>query len=424
MTPAFLSLMTFFAKRSLLKEDEKVFHPLTFATAVASLIACFVVSSVPIPMMAVWSKTLSLTTAEIAMTVVSYFGGCVATLLFFARLSNFFGRKPVVFLALLFGASASLCFSFAQTASLLYVGRLLQGLSCGFASSAAMSWVVDSAPKEKAWLGTALTAAGPNIGLSIGTLLAGVILAENWLAPSHLFDATVALLLVVACFVVLSKETMRFGTEALGSVLLPKIAMPRRLLRIFGVSAAGFVGTWGLGSFFQGFAAQLSELVFGGADALYASVTYLLLILPNACAGVLIGRFAPHRVIPIVITLFFLAGTTVFGAIALGSAPLFMASVAIVGACSGATCSSSLKFLLVDATLRERAGVISALYLSAYVGSGLPNFVVGLSGEGATMQAISIGYVLWIAATWVIVAGGLLCVKRTASASEALRFKD
>ena len=387
--------MTFFAKRSLLKEDEKVFHPLTFATAVASLIACFVVSSVPIPMMAVWSKTLSLTTAEIAMTVVSYFGGCVATLLFFARLSNFFGRKPVVFLALLFGASASLCFSFAQTASLLYVGRLLQGLSCGFASSAAMSWVVDSAPKEKAWLGTALTAAGPNIGLSIGTLLAGVILAENWLAPSHL-----------------------------GSVLLPKIAMPRRLLRIFGVSAAGFVGTWGLGSFFQGFAAQLSELVFGGADALYASVTYLLLILPNACAGVLIGRFAPHRVIPIVITLFFLAGTTVFGAIALGSAPLFMASVAIVGACSGATCSSSLKFLLVDATLRERAGVISALYLSAYVGSGLPNFVVGLSGEGATMQAISIGYVLWIAATWVIVAGGLLCVKRTASASEALRFKD
>lgn len=417
--------MAFFARKSLLADEaETAFHPLTFASAVAALIACFVVSSVPIPMMAIWSKTLSLSTAQIAMTVVSYFGGCIATLLFFARLSNFLGRKPVVALALLFGAVASLCFSFAESASLLYVGRLLQGLSCGFASSAAMSWVVDTAPREKPWLGTALTAAGPNIGLSIGTLLAGVILAKDLLTPAHLFDATVFLLAAIGLCVFFSKETMRFGTEALGSVLIPKVAMPKRLLRIFVVSATGFVGTWGLGSFFQGFSAQLSALVFGGADAFYAALTYLLLIVPNAAAGLLIGRFSAHRVLPIVITLFFAAGTTVFGAIALENSVLFMCAVAFVGASCGATCSSALKFLLVDATLRERAGVISALYLSAYVGSGLPNLVVGLFAAGASMAAISVGYVIWMAATWLVLSGMLLRIRRRPTAAEALRFEN
>ena len=418
--------MAYFARKSLLDDgsSEKEFHLLSFLSAVASLISCFVVSSVPIPMMAVWTQTLGLTTSQTAMTVVSYFGGCVATLLFFARLSNFFGRKPVVLFALLFGAAASLCFSFAETSTGLYVGRFLQGLSCGFASSAAMSWVVDTAPPGKAWLGTALTAAGPNIGLSIGTFFAGLIIAENVLTPAHLFDATVVLLAVIAGFVFASRETMRFGTEALGAVLIPKIAMPRRLWRIFGLSAAGFVGTWGLGSFFQGFSAQLSGLVFGGADALYAAVTYLLLILPNAAAGVLIGRFSPKRVIPVVITIFLVSGTTVFAAIALESAAVFMVAVAFVGACGGATCSTTLKFLLVDTTLRERAGVISALYLSAYVGSGLPNFAVGVLASNASMSVISAGFVVWMAATWLTVMGLYVVMKRNPTPAEALRYRD
>ena len=65
-------------------------------------------------MMSVWAHDLALTNADIAMTVVAYFGGCVATLLFFARLSNFLGRKPVVLLSLIFGSIASFLFANAQ----------------------------------------------------------------------------------------------------------------------------------------------------------------------------------------------------------------------------------------------------------------------------------------------------------------------
>ena len=116
--------------------------------------------------------------------------------------------------------------------------------------------------------------------------------------------------------------------------------------------------------------------------------------------------------IPVVITIFLVSGTTVFAAIALESAAVFMVAVAFVGACGGATCSTTLKFLLVDTTLRERAGVISALYLSAYVGSGLPNFAVGVLASNASMSVISAGFVVWMAATWLTVMGLYVVMKR------------
>ncbi len=395
---------------------------LTFFTAALCLISCFVTSSVPIPMMAVWMQQLNLSTADVAMTVVAYFGGCVATLLFFARLSNFLGRKPVVLLSLAFGCLASFLFAHADSSAVLNVGRFLQGLSCGFASSASMSWVVDTAPPKRAWLGTALTSAGPNIGLSVGTLLSGLIISSALISNTHLFELTIALLAGCAVLTLFCTETMRMGTEPIGQVLIPKIAIPRRLLRIFFISAAGFIGTWGMGSFFQGFAARVSSIVFGEASAFLAAATYLALILPNATAGLLAGRFRAGFVAPFVITVFLFSGLAVFAAIHLQSAVLFVVAVALCGASGGSYCSAGLKLLLADATLKERAGAISALYFSAYVGSGVPNFLVGMAAANAGMDTISLGYTVWIVCTWILVMGAIVLVRRHPTPAEALRF--
>lgn len=395
---------------------------LTFFTAALCLISCFVTSSLPIPMMSVWAHDLALTNADIAMTVVAYFGGCVATLLFFARLSNFLGRKPVVLLSLIFGSIASFLFANAQAIGTIEIGRFLQGLSCGFASSASMSWVVDTAPPKRAWLGTALTSAGPNIGLSVGTLLAGVIIAEQFMSNPHLFEATIALLITCAVLVLFCTETVRLGTEPLGQVLIPKLAIPHRLMRIFFISAAGFIGTWGMGSFFQGFAARVSSIVFGDSSAFLAATAYLCLIVPNAVCGLLAGRFRASFVAPFVITVFLISGLTVLAAIHFELGWLFIISVAFCGAAGGSYCSAGLKLLLADATLKERAGSISALYFSAYVGSGVPNFVVGMLAARADMDTISMGYAVWVAATWVLVMGAILLVRRNPTPAEALRF--
>ena len=394
----------------------------SFFVAAFCLITCFVTAATAIPMMAYWVHDLKLSSSEVAMSVVSYFAGCVLTLILFARLSNFLGRKPIVIAALAFGAIACYLFSVGQSASDLYIGRFLQGLSCGLATSACMSWVVDTAPPARAWLGTAMTSAGPNIGLSLGTLLTGLIIEYNVLNPTLLFDACVALLIFCIVLAVLGTETMRLGTESIGQVLIPKIAIPARLRRLFILSITAFIGTWGVSSFFQGFSAQFAQIVFGESSVLLAAITYLLLIIPIAIFGLISGRFNPSKTLLLMSTGFLFGAGGVFLTLDMQSPTLFMIFVVLCGAAQGGTCCSGLKLLLMDATLRERAGLISALYLGAYVGSGIPNFSIGQLAKDVSMTTIANGFCLWIAVMWFIIVLAFVLIKRKPSEAEKKRF--
>lgn len=394
----------------------------SFFVAAFCLITCFVTAATAIPMMAYWVSELQLSSSEVAMSVVNYFAGCVLTLILFARLSNFLGRKPVVIAALAFGAIACYLFSVGQSPSDLYIGRFLQGLSCGLATSACMSWVVDTAPPARAWLGTAMTSAGPNIGLSLGTLLTGLIIEYNVLNPTLLFDACVALLIFCIVLAVLGTETMRLGTESIGQVLIPKIAIPTRLRRLFILSITAFIGTWGVSSFFQGFSAQFAQIVFGETSVLLAAVTYLLLIIPIAVFGLISGRFNPSKTLLLMSTGFLFGAGGVFLTLDMQSPALFMIFVVICGAAQGGTCCSGLKLLLMDATLRERAGLISALYLGAYVGSGIPNFSIGQLAKDVSMTTIANGFCLWIVVMWLIIVLTFVLIKRKPSETEKKRF--
>ena len=413
-----------FEKKSLARPEGEAIkrRAFSFFTAAFCLICCFATSATSIPMMAYWTEALGLTSAETAMTVVNYFGGCVLTLLLFARFSNLLGRKPVVIMALICGIGACYLFSTALTASDINLGRFLQGLCCGLATSASMAWVVDTEPREKAWLGTAMTAAGPNIGLSLGTLLTGLIIEYNVLNPAHLFEACMGLLLIGIVCSVFSTETMRFGTESLGQVIIPKIALPARLRRLFFVGVSAYIGTWGVSSFFQGFSGQFALIVFGESSVLLAAITYLLLIIPIAVCSLLSGRFNPIKTTFVMIMAFLVGTAGVFINLNLQNQWLFIASVVVTGAAMGGTWCAVLKFLLMDATLKERAGLISALYLGAYVGSSIPNFSVGQLEKNATMADISCGFGVWITVTWLIVVLALLFIRKAPSEAEAKRF--
>ena len=65
----------------------------TFSVAALCVIICFAASAIPVPLIAIWTQALALTTFEVSMTVFAYVGGCLAVLLFFSKLSNYFGPK-------------------------------------------------------------------------------------------------------------------------------------------------------------------------------------------------------------------------------------------------------------------------------------------------------------------------------------------
>ena len=396
----------------------------TFTTASTLLVCYFIFSSAPIPLIGVWAGELGLTTAEVAMTVVSYFFGCILTLVFFARLSNALGRKWTALITIAWAAASCWCYAVMDSALLFNLARFMQGLACGLASSAAMAWIVDSAPKGRAWLGTGLAAAGPNIGLSLGTLLSGVLTTLGWVTDEAIFFAFVGVCVLLALAVRRADETIPKGMESLGEVLKPKLALPKRLLRIFMLPAFSLLGTWGLGSFLQGFSATLAADAFESTSTLLAAVVYLGLIVPNAAAGIAVGRLSPARWFPVAVTVFFLAGSAIFLFLKLGIPSLFLLSLIVSGAASGSTCTLGMKLLLQDAALKERAGVIASLYLSCYVGAGIPNFVVSRLTAGVSMSEIYLGYVLWMAASWALSIAAYLVVRASDRPAERLRFEE
>ena len=154
-----------------------------------------------------------------------------------------------------------------------------------------------------------------------------------------------------------------------------------------------------------------------------AAVTYLLLIIPIAISGLLSGRFNPTKNLLVLISLFLLGAGGVFITLNMPSPLLFMTFVVICGVAIGGTCCSGLKLLLLDATLRERAGLISALYLGAYIGSGIPNFSIGQLAKDVSMTTISGGFVVWITATWVTIVLTFVLIRGKPSEAEKKRFR-
>ena len=408
-------------RRAQLPDSRRSF---TLFSASLVLICCFIFSSAPIPLIGVWADQMNLTTAEVAMTVVSYFAGCIVTLIFFARLSNALGRRMVTLITIGWAAVSCWCYAVMTEPALFYTARFTQGLACGLASSAAMSWIVDCSPRKHAWIGTALTAGGPNVGLSIGTLLAGVLTAYGLVDIDAMFESFLVVCALLAVLVWKSAETIPPGTESLAEVLIPKVALPGRLWRIFLVVGFAMLGTWGLGSFLQGFSAKLAQEAFGQTSTMYAAIVYMGLIVPNAAAGFLVGSLRPSRFFPIAVTCFTAAGALLFLFLETGHPSLFLAALIASGACSGSTTTLGVKFLLQDSTLRERAGVIAALYLSCYVGSGIPNFVVSRLTAGVPMDAIYMGYVGWMTGTWFLSLLFFFLVKRSSRPAERLRFSE
>ena len=57
----------------------------TFSVAALCVIICFAASAIPVPLIAIWTQALALTTFEVSMTVFAYVGGCLAVLLFFSN---------------------------------------------------------------------------------------------------------------------------------------------------------------------------------------------------------------------------------------------------------------------------------------------------------------------------------------------------
>lgn len=394
----------------------------TFVVAVLNLVAIFAISSAPIPMLGLFQQTFSMTGADLAMTAVCYFLGCIPALLFCSRLPNRLGRKPVVALALTIGAISSLAIIFATAPFHIMLARVGQGFACGLASGSAMAWIFDSAPTHNRSISAMLAASGPGVGFLFGALAAAIAYELFAINYQQIFLGLFIGLITVLILSLFGKETITKPTGTVLDVLSPKLEIPKHLKKEYLLAVATYAGTWGVGGFFQAYSAQIASDALHSSNMLTAAFVFLSFIGTNALGSFCIQRLQPKEALNSFIFLFGCCVCFMFYFLQNENIVLFFIFCVFSGISVGASCSAALRIVTQNALSHERTGLLAAVYLAAYLGPGLPNLIVGQLKLSVTIEGMSLFYAIWaVVFTIVVLIGTNLVLTRSVPHEEKLR---
>lgn len=268
------------------------------------MVAFLAASSVPTPLYPLYQASWHFSTPMLTLAFAIYMFALLLTLLTTGPLSDYLGRRPVIFGALALEMVSMFCFLGANSLEGLFAARVLQGAATGIATSA-LAAMRPRAHIPAAVLPTFLRVIPANIAawslggfsLSLGPILAKEVTGiENAMIGGLLVClltimgavsiwrmrglATRTILLFAATF-------LPFGT----AIVLASVYLHSTPLLLTGMTVAGF----GFGGGFMGALRAIMPLApAGGRSSLMAVfyiVSYLSASVPSLIAGLATQRF-------------------------------------------------------------------------------------------------------------------------------------
>ncbi|WP_068162007.1 MFS transporter [Rhodococcus phenolicus] len=177
------------------------------------------------PMQLVYRDHLGLGSDSFTAMLGSYVVGLIPALLWFGRLADRIGRRPVIRAMIPVSIASSIVLLLgAHTPALLYPGRILAGLASGMAFGAGTAWMKELS--KGPGVGARRAAVSLSAGFGCGALFAGLI--AQWLpAPDHVPYIVHITLMVVALVAVWGVHDGHVPRTARGSRHLSALASRR-----------------------------------------------------------------------------------------------------------------------------------------------------------------------------------------------------
>jgi MFS family permease len=323
---------------------------------------------------------------QLTETVVfaTYAIGVLATLLLLGQASDRVGRRPMLFTAVTASAVSSIIFIVADNLEgsagvvLLLLGRLLSGLSGGLMTGTATAALADAVPPGSGQLASLVAAMSSVIGLGIGPLAGGLLLAALPHPLVAIYVIYLILLALAAAAIGAIPETVDRSSAPPGSVVtpLPFTAIVRQ------VSSTGLVGFAGFAvlGLFTGVSAALLALSGITSPVTIGAVAFS--VFAASAVGQLASARLPTRPALLSGTAVLAAGIVVVGlSLSIKSVLLMVVGGLIAGAGQGMSFRAALGVVTASAAPHERGEAASSFFVVCYLGISLPILALGIATQ-------------------------------------------
>jgi hypothetical protein len=358
-----------------------------------SIILFFIAgSSAPTPLYAVYQAAWGFSPITITVVFGIYALAVLAALLVFGSLSDHIGRRPILLVTALVQAIAMAIFASAHGVGALLVARGVQGLATGAAAGAVGAGLLDLDRAK----GTIANAVGPMIGTATGALLSGLMVAFLPAPTALVYLVLGAIFIAQAIGVAAMRETATPRPGALAA-LKPHFRLPPPVRSAMLLAVPALVAAWALIGFYGSLGPSLVKRLVGSTSPALGGLAYFVLAASGGVT-VLLTRERSPRFQTLMGATAMLAGVGIMLlAIGHGSVALLFAGSVVAGAGFGGSFQGAVRSVVAQVGAGERAGVLSIVYVVAYLAMGLPAVLAGLRvvhGGGLLATARELGLVV------------------------------
>jgi predicted MFS family arabinose efflux permease len=375
--------------------------PVAFWMLSVTLVFLLFASSAPSPLYVVYQSAWHFSSLTLTSVFAVYVVALLVALVCAGSLSDRVGRRPVLVSALLTQAAGMVLFALAHDVELLFAARIVQGLATGVATGAISAALLDLQPPGRPHLGALLSSSAPPLGLAAGALGSG-LLVQYAPDPLRLVYWLLVGIFVVATIGVLTMPETVAARGRWSSALKPRIGIPHEVRGTFLAVAPVLVATWALGGLYLSLGPSLAVSLLHTSSHVTGGLVIVALTATGALASVAVRGHQPqHTMIGGAMLLTLGVGLTLLG-LNQGSTPLFFAGSVVAGMGFGPGFAGAFKSLVSLAPASERAGLIAAIYVVAYLGFSLPAIAAGVAvtHQGLLHTTNVYGAAVMVLAVW------------------------
>ncbi|MBC2639716.1 MULTISPECIES: MFS transporter [unclassified Rhodococcus (in: high G+C Gram-positive bacteria)] len=344
-------------------------------TLVAVVIATLLgASAAPTPLYEVYQSNWGFSSLQSTLVFGIYAVSLLLALLTVGSLSDYVGRRPVLITALVFEAVSMIMFATAEGIGLLLLARVVQGFATGAAISALGSTLLDL--ERTPGRGATVNSIAPTAGLALGAIGSSLISEHLPRPTSTVFLALLALFVVEIIGIWAAPETAARQKGALAS-MRPALAVPSAARRMLVLTGPCLIAVWALGGFYLSLGPSLARNALDVHTSLIGAIMVATLTGTGAVAVFLLRNVAAQRTL-LVGASALVAGVavTLIGA-ETSSAGLILTGTAVAGIGFGSGFQGTIRTVMPLAEPHERAGLLSSIYVIAYLANSVPALAAG-----------------------------------------------